>query len=333
MAFHLLEELLQEIDRRAIERGADLDQLPVDIERIMLHGGIAFFACIPVYMVSFYMFLRRLWEEIPSEFARTTPGKAAGFMFIPLWNVYWMFVAFSGLYKDMNRATESRGLASRFDEERILLTCGKWVFLLIGFVCLSICTEIFGDGRLLFWGSFGFSVVYAWVTIKAYWFIRKDVLEFIDIKASTGDTRAADASPPVNPNQQPVVEKTKNLSKPVVIAGVSVVAALCLAWFLFSGNSPTSLAGKWGLTSGYFAIGNIGPIDNMELFKDGTGIARSESISWKVENGRLVLAGARGAGAFDYEISLVPHPAESPEGFAVKLTLKGEWNAEFMKLE
>ena len=74
----------------------------------------------------------------------------------------------------------------------------------------------------------------------------------------------------------------------------------------------------------------------MELLSDGTGIVDGEAITWRVENGRLFLMGSRGgAGAFDYEISLVPHPAESPEGFAVKLTLvRDQWNsAEFMKLE
>jgi len=301
------------------------------------HSAIAVFAT--VYLVSFYIFLRRLWDEIPSKFARTTPEKAAGFMLIPLWNMYWMFVAFSGLYKDMNKTMGSGGHSHRFNESRMLLVCAMWAFLFIGFVCLVVFETIFGDGRLSNWVSLILALSYIIVTIDAYRFIRKDILEFIDIKASMekiANTGAEGASPPVRLTEDftaPVVEKIKNLSKTMVIAGVSVVVVLCLAWFLFSGNCPSSLTGKWGLTSGYFAIGNIGPIDNMELFKDGTGIARSESISWKVENGRLVLAGARGAGAFDYEISFVPHSTESSEGFAVKLTLKGEWNAEFMKLE
>src|SRR6266852_5492001 len=36
----------------------------------------------------------RMWSAIQDGHARTTPGKAVGLMFVPLFNVYWMFVAF-----------------------------------------------------------------------------------------------------------------------------------------------------------------------------------------------------------------------------------------------
>jgi len=45
---------------------------------------------------------------IPDAYARTTPGKAVGFLFIPLFNIYWIFVAIMGLADDardfLNRA-------------------------------------------------------------------------------------------------------------------------------------------------------------------------------------------------------------------------------------
>lgn len=43
--------------------------------------------------------------------ARTTPGAAVGFMFIPLFNFYWVFQAWVGLAADMNKALDARRLS------------------------------------------------------------------------------------------------------------------------------------------------------------------------------------------------------------------------------
>lgn len=80
---------------------------------------------VPVIIVAvvFQMILLyRMWELIQDGQARTTPGKAIGFLFIPLFNFYWVFVAIYGLACDMNahaaragvpapRASEGLGLA------------------------------------------------------------------------------------------------------------------------------------------------------------------------------------------------------------------------------
>jgi len=52
--------------------------------------------------IYFLVSLYRCWTVIQGEIARTTPGKAVGFLFIPLFNVYWVFVAIRGLAKDAN---------------------------------------------------------------------------------------------------------------------------------------------------------------------------------------------------------------------------------------
>ena len=38
---------------------------------------------------------------------RTTPGKAVGFLFIPFFNLYWVFTTYVGLAKDWNRVMAS----------------------------------------------------------------------------------------------------------------------------------------------------------------------------------------------------------------------------------
>ena len=54
--------------------------------------------------------LYRQWWLLQGHGARTTPGKAVGFSFIPLFNFYWWFVAYAGLVKDNNAYMDKVGL-------------------------------------------------------------------------------------------------------------------------------------------------------------------------------------------------------------------------------
>jgi len=50
-----------------------------------------------------FILLYKFWQVNQDGRASTTPGKAVGFMFIPLFNIYWIFRAFPGLSLDQNR--------------------------------------------------------------------------------------------------------------------------------------------------------------------------------------------------------------------------------------
>lgn len=52
--------------------------------------------------------LYRHWILLQGHGARTTPGKAVGFGFIPFYCFYWWFVAYAGLAEDNNRYMESK---------------------------------------------------------------------------------------------------------------------------------------------------------------------------------------------------------------------------------
>ncbi|MBN1592049.1 MAG: hypothetical protein JW941_02225, partial [Candidatus Coatesbacteria bacterium] len=60
----------------------------------------------------FLFFVYRIWRAIQDGHARTSPGKAVGFMFIPLFNAYWAFQIFWGFVKDHNRFVERHELES-----------------------------------------------------------------------------------------------------------------------------------------------------------------------------------------------------------------------------
>lgn len=51
-----------------------------------------------------WVYLHHAWKCLrPGQLARTTPGKAVGFLFIPFFNLYWIFQAVYGLAVDWNR--------------------------------------------------------------------------------------------------------------------------------------------------------------------------------------------------------------------------------------
>lgn len=68
-----------------------------------------------------YILLYRSWLLIQDGNARTTPGIAVGFCFIPFFNLYWMYVAFVGLTRDMNAYCEQRQIAAPVISERMAL--------------------------------------------------------------------------------------------------------------------------------------------------------------------------------------------------------------------
>lgn len=61
-------------------------------------GVVALIAAV----VFFAILLHKMWKVVQDGRARTTPDKAAGFLFIPFFNLYWVFVAVRGLALDLN---------------------------------------------------------------------------------------------------------------------------------------------------------------------------------------------------------------------------------------
>lgn len=78
-----------------------------------------------IYAVSFFVLIYRCWEIIQEGTARTTPGMAVGLLFIPFFNLYWMFVAIHGLAEDMNIYCETYGIEPEYRIDTVLsiITC------------------------------------------------------------------------------------------------------------------------------------------------------------------------------------------------------------------
>jgi len=69
-----------------------------------------------------YILLYRSWLLIQDGNARTTAGLAVGFCFIPFFNLYWIYVAFVGLSKDMNSYCRERQITAPVISEGMALT-------------------------------------------------------------------------------------------------------------------------------------------------------------------------------------------------------------------
>lgn len=76
----------------------------------MLYGAI-------VMTVLFY----KMWSAIQDGHARTTPGKAIGFLFIPFFNIYWAFQAIWGFSKDYNMYIKRQGIDTQRLPEGLFL--------------------------------------------------------------------------------------------------------------------------------------------------------------------------------------------------------------------
>lgn len=50
-------------------------------------------------LIVFFVLTYRMWAAIQDGHARTTPGKAVGYQFIPFYNLYWVFQAYWGFAK------------------------------------------------------------------------------------------------------------------------------------------------------------------------------------------------------------------------------------------
>jgi tetratricopeptide (TPR) repeat protein len=86
------------------------------------------------------------------------------------------------------------------------------------------------------------------------------------------------------------------------LAAVTMVAVMVMG--CGGGTKPSELAGQWEYGSGARNVKDLGRVpEQIELFKDGTGVVEGNSISWKVENKRLVFLSSQSGFACNYKLS------------------------------
>ena len=69
-------------------------------------------AAVLVYTVIIYLFfVWRIWTALQDGKARTTPLKAALFLLVPIFNIYWVFEAFPGFVDEYHAYAERNGFS------------------------------------------------------------------------------------------------------------------------------------------------------------------------------------------------------------------------------
>lgn len=86
------------------------------------------------------IFLYRLWFMVQKSnigIKKPTPGKAVGFMFIPFFNIYWLFIVYRNLSLHLNSLTKYKKISVKIVTLSVALIVSG-VFSLIGGIILSI---------------------------------------------------------------------------------------------------------------------------------------------------------------------------------------------------
>lgn len=88
--------------------------------------------------------LYRAWTAIQDEHVRTTPGRAVGFLSIPFFNFYWLFIGFGGLAGTYNAFTARHRIPVRRLSEGLFYTYCVLALLDIVIKWIPIIGSIYG---------------------------------------------------------------------------------------------------------------------------------------------------------------------------------------------
>ena len=103
-----------------------------DIDTIIANVGAGVFGC---------LVLHKLWSLIPAPEARTTPGKAVGFLFIPWYYLRWNFVAIHGLAKALNAEIGQNSYETKVSTFLSLSFCWLPLAMMLLLVAITVDTE------------------------------------------------------------------------------------------------------------------------------------------------------------------------------------------------
>jgi hypothetical protein len=76
---------------------------------VILPVALLWFLLLVPAVITYLVWLYRAWDSVPPAHRSTTPGQAVGFLFIPFFNLYWIFRAVPGLSASIRRAREAAG--------------------------------------------------------------------------------------------------------------------------------------------------------------------------------------------------------------------------------
>ena len=106
--------LLLSLMSLALSATGEDDFIPAALGLLVLGLPLLIYA-VAVIMVLIY----KMWAAIEDGAPRTSPGLAVGLMFVPLFNVIWLFQVYWGWTVDYNRYIRDRGYNLRKGHHRL----------------------------------------------------------------------------------------------------------------------------------------------------------------------------------------------------------------------
>ncbi|MFH1378532.1 MAG: hypothetical protein ABIH86_07250 [Planctomycetota bacterium] len=105
-------------------------------DSVMLGFVIFFMISALISLATFMVFIYNIWDAIQSQYTKTTPAKAVGLLFIPLFNIYWFYVVTVDWAKAYNRLirTAEPHIPKTSEDIPLFLFFG---YLVSSFGCLS----------------------------------------------------------------------------------------------------------------------------------------------------------------------------------------------------
>src|SRR5688572_14781753 len=82
------------------------------IVSMIVLGVLAYVQFVIVHTIITLSMLYKIWDAIQDGVTAVTPGKAIGFLFIPFYNLYWIFRVWAGYAKDHNDFIDRNRLSS-----------------------------------------------------------------------------------------------------------------------------------------------------------------------------------------------------------------------------
>lgn len=123
----------------------------------VLEVSLLSFAALPLLLwaqVLGLIYLHRAWSLIQPGNVQVSPGKAIGFLFIPFFNIYWLFIAIGGLPKEWNRVMASHPNLSQAPRLSSGIAIAACLVPVIGIPLMaSICKGINWLGGMQLGGS------------------------------------------------------------------------------------------------------------------------------------------------------------------------------------
>ena len=113
------------------------------------------------------LIIRKLWSLIPANQARTTPSKAVVFLFIPLFNLYWIFIAIHGLAKALNIEISRNSIENKKVNQALSLSlCIAPLMIFVGDNIVEMLSEAIET-----WNYLILKATLGWVSLIALSFL------------------------------------------------------------------------------------------------------------------------------------------------------------------